>query len=62
MNSIITFDTHFFCTCFSGFLKIVMFLSIFCHRSGLLRLTELEEGSISIDGVDVAAVGLDALR
>ena len=37
-------------------------LLILCNRSGLLRLTELEEGSISIDGVDVAAVGLDALR
>jgi ABC-type multidrug transport system fused ATPase/permease subunit len=29
---------------------------------GLLRLTELEAGMIAIDGVDAAAVGLDALR
>jgi ABC-type multidrug transport system fused ATPase/permease subunit len=28
----------------------------------LLRLTELERGTIAIDGVDAAAVGLDALR
>lgn len=28
----------------------------------LLRLTELESGSITIDGVDIAAIGLDALR
>ena len=28
----------------------------------LLRLTELEEGKIFIDGIDVSQVGLDALR
>lgn len=28
----------------------------------LLRLTELEDGRIEIDGVDVAKMGLDALR
>ena len=28
----------------------------------LLRLTELESGTIAVDGVDVACVGLDALR
>jgi hypothetical protein len=31
-------------------------------HSGLLRLTELEGGVISIDGIDVSAVGLNALR
>jgi hypothetical protein len=31
-------------------------------NSGLLRLTELEGGVIAIDGVDVSAVGLNALR
>lgn len=30
--------------------------------TGLLRLTELEDGVISIDGIDVSAVGLNALR
>jgi energy-coupling factor transporter ATP-binding protein EcfA2 len=30
--------------------------------SGLLRLTELEGGVIAIDGVDVSALGLNALR
>lgn len=28
----------------------------------LLRLTELEEGSIQLDGVDISKIGLDALR
>lgn len=29
---------------------------------GLLRLTEIESGSILLDGVDVSKIGLNALR
>jgi ATP-binding cassette subfamily C (CFTR/MRP) protein 1 len=38
---------------------MVSFSSLF---RALLRLTELEQGQIEIDGVDVSKIGLNALR
>ena len=49
---------------FSSLLWLTVF-SFLLYSSlfrALLRLTELEEGNILLDGVDVSKIGLDALR